>query len=151
MKKIIKTVFVLIAYIIITTGYIAYYSLKGLFVCPIIGKIGILFSYAVMGISYHYNKKIFWGILVVIGVFITYIAVYCWKSESPDDKFEEEDFNYKENVAEEYFYSLNKEEAKAKYRKLIKMYHPDNIEFGDVEKSVEITTAYSQYMARFEQ
>lgn len=68
---------------------------------------------------------------MVIGVFITYIAVYCWKSESPDDKFEEE--------------------AKAKYRKLIKMYHPDNIEFGDVEKSVEITTAYSQYMARFEQ
>lgn len=55
-KKVIKTVFELIAYIIITTGYIAYYSLKGLFVCPIIVKIGILFSYAVMGISYHYNK-----------------------------------------------------------------------------------------------
>ncbi len=54
---------------------------------------------------------------------------------------------YKENYGDEIsFDGLTKQEAKEKYRELLKKYHPDN-EDGDIDKTRAIITAYRRYRA----
>lgn len=49
-----------------------------------------------------------------------------------------------DNKEENIFAGLSPDEAKDKYRDLLKMYHPDNLETGDAEKAKEIIAQYEE-------
>gem|GEM_PF-2686897 len=48
-----------------------------------------------------------------------------------------------------FFDGMTREAAKEEYRRLMKQYHPDNGQCGNLAMAQEIATAYSSYVARY--
>lgn len=151
MKKIIVESFKVIVYMIFMLGMLIKESAKGLFSASILGKIGIMIPYTAIIIAYVLKRPVFW---IIVGIFLTALFIAALYVKKEGDGFESEWGNGTRNGTGDkkpipFFEGLCKEEAKAEYHKLMKQYHPDNGKFGDLAKTQEIATAYSQYMARY--
>jgi len=71
------------------------------------------------------------------------------KSDDGNNKYSE-NRAYESGEKQEvpFFAGMSLEEAKKEYRRLMKLYHPDNVN-GDAEMSKRISVAYSQYCAAY--
>lgn len=150
MKKMIKESIRIVIYMILMLGEIIKYSIKNLILGSVFRKIGIIIIYAALGGICAFNKKVF---LIIIGIFILGLFIAALSLRKTGKKLESGVNNSscerKNNIPIPFFEGLSKEDAKEEYCRLMKQCHPDNGKFGDLAKTKEVATAYSQYIARF--
>lgn len=149
MKKCLKNALEVLGYTIIILVAILGYSVKVIIKAPVWGKAAVIIAYSGMVIAFIFKRHIFWvvlGTVVVVSIFFaTYITKASvetkndWSYESPKESMRKIPF----------FEGLDKEAAKEEYHRLMKIYHPDNGKSGDLLKTQEVATAYSQYVAQY--
>ena len=128
-----------------------FYSLKYI-LCgkSIIGRITTRGMYSGMIASFAYFPIVFKIMLAGLLLFDLLLAFSMIRNEdkSADEKGNEKNTyeQYKNNrgCTNPYFDGMTFEEAKKEYRKLMKKYHPDNID-GSLEMTQKIAEAYSSY------
>ena len=137
----IKLTGTFIQYFLIELVMIGYCSVSGIVSAPIMGKIGIVLIYA--GIVLLAIFKSVLGLVLIVAT-----ALALWMTKDNDDGRAYEKESAKKSVAKKvrnpFFEGMSIEEAKKEYKKLLKIYHPDN-ESGDLEKTQAVIIAYSQY------
>ena len=142
----IKLTGTFIQYFLIELVMIGYCSVCGIVSAPIIGKIGIVLIYAGIVLLAIFKRVFFWCVLGLVLIVATALAL--WMTKDNDDGRAYEKESAKKSVAKKvrnpFFEGMSIEEAKKEYKKLLKIYHPDN-ESGDLEKTQSVTIAYSQY------
>ncbi len=166
MTEYLKIIPVLLIKILKTVIRILYSVLWSLFIliCNIITShpiVKILLG-AYIGISIYLRtiKPLASLIMVIILISVTgfhflysfvYILSYSYgyrrKRSEHNSEDHEKDDTYPDNTSESTvisFIGLSRQEAKEKYRRLLKKYHPDN-KGGSLSKAKEITTAYREY------
>lgn len=150
MKKVIKNIFMTIFYFLFCFVNLIIVSLKyvvsGSFV---LGKIAIASFYVGMTILAINRFTVFVCIVGLLSIGLLIFAIYMVKSDDGNNKYSE-NRAYKSCEKQEVpsFSGMSLEEAKKEYRRLMKLYHPDN-ENGDAEMSKKISVAYSQYCAAY--
>lgn len=142
----IKLTGTFIQYFLIELVMIGYCSVSGIVSAPIMGKIGIVLIYAGIVMLAIFKSVLFWCVLGLVLIVATALAL--WMTKDNDDGRADEKGSAKKSVAKKvrnpFFEGMSIEEAKKVYKKLLKIYHPDN-ESGDLEKTQSVTIAYSQY------
>lgn len=150
MKKVIKNIFMTIFYFLFCFVNLIIVSLKyvisGSFV---LGKIVIALFYVGMTILATNKPTVFVCILGLLSLGLLIFSIYMVKSDDGNNKYSE-NRAYESDEKQEipFFAGMSLEEAKKEYRRLMKLYHPDNVN-GDAEMSKRISVAYSQYCAAY--
>lgn len=120
----------------------------------IIGKVVIIACYLGLAASAKLNTNIF---LAVIGIIAILDMIFSISSvSSSDDKKSRtqnngnnSDYsNTKTNTRFSLFDGMTLEDAKREYRRLMKIYHPDN-QNGDLSMSQRINNEYREYCATY--
>ena len=153
MKKIITGGFKFIGYLVISLILGLFYSIKYLITGKsILGRLAIISVYAGIVASFIYKPMIFKVIMIIILLLVAILSIsLMYKSgNATNDGNDSNNTNY-DNAYSSYkpyknpfFDGMNFEEAKKEYRKLMKKYHPDNID-GSLEMTQKVAEAYSNY------
>lgn len=151
MRDLIKNVFGTVFFIIFCPIYLVFISLKHIVTGKgIIGKFAIIAGYTGIVALVFLKPIAFWIIMAIFAVCDIAIAIYMTRCESTSksENSESDDTEYHSTQGHKipFFDGMTVEEAKREYRKLMKQYHPDNIN-GDAEMSKRVSAAYSQFCA----
>lgn len=146
LQKGMKFIFLLIMYFAIEIVSIGYYTVKGIISAPIWGKLGIVGTYAGIVLMAVFKRALFikamgMAVIVVAGlaIWLTFDAGAFWEEEIEDNRK-----TVAPRMCNPFFEGMDVEQAKCEYRRLLKMYHPDN-KSGDMEKTKAVIMAYKQY------
>lgn len=149
MKKHLINTLKILGYTVLVLGFILGYSVKGIIKAPVWGKSAIILAYSGVVTAFIFKRPVFWVLLGIIGVVSIVFATYIIKETVETEKDWSHGASQENRKKIPFFEGLEKEAAKEEYRRLMKMYHPDNGRFGDLEKTQEIAIAYSQYVTRY--
>lgn len=153
MKKLLKNILWTMFYIVFCPVYAVFESIKYIVTGKnIVGKIAIVASYAGVIALALIKPLVFWIVLGLIILLDFTAAIFMTKSGTSNKSNESgngnEEYHSEQGNKVSFFDGLTVEEAKKEYRKLMKMYHPDNSN-GDEEMSKKISAAYDQYRALY--
>lgn len=153
MKKLLKNILWTMFYIIFCPAYLVFESLKYIVTGKnIVGKIAIVASYAGVVALALINPLVFWIVFGLIVLLDLTAAIFMTKSSTSNKSNESgngnEEYQSEQGSNMSFFDGLTVEEAKKEYRKLMKIYHPDNSN-GDEEMSKRVSAAYDQYRALY--
>lgn len=151
MRKVLGNVIKVIVYMLLTAVLALFYSLKYI-LCgkSILGRIVILGMYFGLVASFLYLPIVFEIIFAVLLLFDLLLSVSVIRNNSESEGKREnekntyEQYNNQKVYKNLFFDGMSFEEAKKEYRKLMKMYHPDNVD-GSLEMTQKIAEAYSNY------
>ena len=151
MGKILKNMFKVIGYMLLTSVLAVFYSLKYI-LCgkSIIRRVAILGMYSGLIASSIYFPIVFKIVLVGMSLLDLILAISMIKNknmssdEAGNEKKTYEQYQNNRGYKNPFFDGMSFEEAKKEYRKLMKKYHPDNID-GSLEMTQKIAEAYSNY------
>lgn len=155
MKKMIKNAIKFVGFMIVCLLEGLYYSVKYVLIgSGIGGRMLILGTYLGIIASLIYKPilfKVIIGVILLIDVICSaYLVKNSGKYTNEDSKQNNSNYEYKQDTYKTYrnpfFDGMSLEEAKKEYRKLMKKYHPDNID-GSLEMTQKITEAYSKFCA----
>ena len=150
MRQHIKNFGKFVFYFVFCLLFFAFESLKYIFTGKnLLAKFMLLAGYA---------SVIFWGIknnavfIIAIGLFVIINLVYASimmksaGSGSSNSNSKEANGWASNNTSNTFFEGMSLDEAKKEYRRLMKKYHPDNID-GDLVMSQKVSAAYTQFCA----
>ena len=151
MGKVLKNMFKVIGYMLLTSVLAVFYSLKYV-LCgkSIIGRIAILGMYSGLIASLIYFPIVFKIVLVGMALLDLILAISTIKNENMgsdeagNEKKMYEQYQNNRGYKNPFFDGMSFEEAKKEYRKLMNKYHSDNID-GSLEMTLKIAEAYSNY------
>lgn len=153
MKSLIKNILWTMFFMVFCPIYLVFESLKYVLLGKNIGgRLAIIASY--MGIVLLvFFKPIAFGVVIGIIALCDLIAAILMakagtSKTSESSKKESEEDHSSQGCKIPFFDGMTVEEAKKEYRKLMKQYHPDNIN-GDAEMSKRVSVAYSQFCAAY--
>lgn len=142
-----------IGYFVLFLTLAIFESIKYLF-CgqKIIGKVAIIACYLGLAASALFNTNIFLAIIGIIAILDMIFSIHC-ASSSENKKSRTQnngDNNAYSNANTRYtlFEGMTLEDAKREYRRLMKIYHPDN-QNGDLSMSQRINNEYREYCATY--
>lgn len=147
MKKIVKGIIKTLFYFVICLILTVFESIKYVFVgSSLIGKIVVVGGYSTVISLSIFKPRVLLILIVIILVVEFVVAINISKSEESRNTNQSSNKNYNDNVKKKipFFDGMPLDEAKCEYRKLMKLYHPDNAG-GDVEMSQKISAAFSEY------
>lgn len=153
MKKLIKNLLWTVFYIAFCPIYLVFESLKYIVLGKnIVGKFAIVASYAVI-IALALFKPL--ALLIVLGILIVFdlvaailMARYAEASKANGPENSNAEHHSAQGYKIPFFDGMTIEEAKKEYRKLMKLYHPDNSN-GDEEMSKRVSAAYNLFCAAY--
>lgn len=134
-----------IEYFIIEMIMIGYCPTQSFFNAPLIGKLGIALIYVGLILLVIFKRAFFWLLLALVLIAAVVIALLMVKDASRGQG--KRRYHYKNAyrpTKNPYFDGMSIEEAKKEYKRLLKIYHPDQ-KTGDLEKTLAVTIAYSQF------
>lgn len=151
MRKVIINGMKFVGYLVIGVILALIYSVKYIFTGrSMLGRFIILSFYSGTIVSLIY-KPIAFNILVALALLIDIIfSVLMMKSGNNARDEKDNGSNYEntykthKTYTNPFFEGMSFEEAKKEYRKLMKKYHPDNID-GSLEMTQKVAEAYSNY------
>lgn len=151
MRKLIVNGMKFVGYLVIGLILALIYSVKYIFTGrSLLGRFIILSFYSGVAVSLIY-KPIVFNILVALILLIDIIFSVLMMKSGNDSSDENSNRSNYENAYKSYktyknpfFEGMSFEEAKKEYRKLMKKYHPDNID-GSLEMTQKVAEAYSNY------
>ena len=89
-------------------------------------------------------------LFVLAGILLTVIIlvdIKIMRDEYSDSETSDTPHFHSSYKSTDPFYGMTEDEAKTEYRRLLKLYHPDNGN-GDLQKTQDIVIAYSNYRSR---
>ena len=88
-------------------------------------------------------------LFVLAGILLTVIILVDIKimRDEYSDSETSDTIHFRSSENRNPFYGMAEDEAKTEYRRLLKLYHPDNGN-GDLQKTQDIVIAYSNYRSR---
>jgi len=149
----IKNILWILFFVIFCPIYLVFSSLKYIVTGKnIIGKLAILSSYAGIVALAVLKPFAFWIVFGILALLDLVVALLMTKSGTTNKTNESEngnsEYHSQSGCKIPFFDGMTVEEAKKEYRKLMKMYHPDNAN-GDEEMSKKVSAAYNQYRTAF--
>lgn len=153
MRGLIKNILGTLFLVIFCPIYLVFTSFKHIFKGKgFIGKLAIIAGYAGLIALAVFKPIIFWILMVIFSVCDIAAAIYMTRSESTSkgENSEKDNAEYRSTEGRKipFFDGMTVEEAKKEYRKLMKQYHPDNVN-GDAEMSKRVSAAYSQFCVAY--
>jgi len=142
--RLAKTLMRIIGYYIVCLFMTLMSLVRGMLSGGMLVKITEIFIVIAGVFLYKSNKTTFWIILMAFMLIEFAFSIYA--AVIPDDNREKRQSNAcDESVVDwAYFKGMSAEEAKKEYRRLMKKYHPDNVE-GDTQATQMISNAYREY------
>lgn len=153
MKKLINNLLWTLFFIAFCPIYLVFESLKYIVLGKnIVGKFVIVAGYAGI-IALALFKSL--ALLIVLGkitvcdfVAAILMARYAEASKEKGSENSKAEHHFAQEYKIPFFDGMTVEEAKKEYRKLMKLYHPDNSN-GDEEMSKRVSAAYNQFCAAY--
>lgn len=121
-----------------------YYSIKYVFTGKfIIVRIADIIVYSFFGWSIVYAKNMACILVVLLVIVESLFVIWMMNTKENRDTTKDNTKSYQE-MGESFFSGMEADVAKETYRKLLKQYHPDNIN-GDLEMTRKIIEEYREY------
>lgn len=150
MKNLIRNILWTMFFTVFCPVYLVFESLKYVFLGKNIGgRLVIIASYAGVILLALFKPFGFWIVIGIIALCDLAIAIFMSKSatsQTNESGSENRNQRSTSGYKNPFFDGMTVEEAKKEYRRLMKQYHPDNIN-GDAEMSKRVSAAYSQFCA----
>ena len=153
MRGLIKNILGTLFFVIFCPIYLVFSSFKYIVTGKgFIGKLAIIAGYAGLIALAVFKPIVFWILMAIFAVCDIAASIYMTRSESTSkgESSEKDNAEYRSTQGRKipFFDGMTVEEAKKEYRKLMKQYHPDNVN-GDAEMSKRVSAAYSQFCAAY--
>ncbi len=147
--KIIELIGTFFWYLGVEAGFLVWRMAISIVKGPIRSRLLAICIYAGLTALCIYKPPV---LFVLAGLLLTVLIVFdisLMRDEYSDSDSETADtlHVHSSNENRDPFYGMTEDEAKAEYRRLLKLYHPDNGN-GDIKKTQDIVIAYSNYCKR---